>query len=78
MAASESGSIQEVGVKAVFALSLLVVGVALGTPVLAAEGRWCAVYASAEGAKNCYFVTHRQCMADLKGKGGFCVRNVHW
>ncbi len=41
----------------------------------AAQGRWCAVYANAEGGKNCYFATHRQCMADLQGKGGFCQRN---
>ena len=42
----------------------------------AAEGRWCAIYDSAEGGKNCYFATHRQCMADLRGKGGSCQRNT--
>lgn len=41
----------------------------------AAHGRWCAIYANAEGGKNCYFATHRQCMADLSGKGGWCMRN---
>jgi hypothetical protein len=65
-----------VSVKSVSALLLVVVGAALFTPLLGAEGEWCAVYASAEGAKNCYFATHRQCMTDLEGKGGFYVRNV--
>jgi len=44
----------------------------------AAEGRWCAIYANAEGGKNCYFATHRQCMADLSGKGGWCMRNTNY
>lgn len=44
----------------------------------AAEGRWCAIYDSAEGGKNCYFATHRQCMADLSGKGGWCQRNADY
>jgi hypothetical protein len=44
----------------------------------AAEGRWCAIYSNAEGGKNCYFATHRQCMADLSGKGGWCQRNADY
>jgi len=57
-------------------MSAIVIGAAaMAGQADAAEGRWCAVYANAEGAKNCYFATYRQCVADLRGKGGFCQRN---
>jgi hypothetical protein len=48
---------------------------ALSASAGAEEGRWCAIYGNAEGGKNCYFATHRQCMADVRGKSGWCQLN---
>lgn len=62
--------------KALLLSAIVVASAVMVASAGAATGRWCAVYENAEGGKNCYFATHRQCMADLKGKGGFCQRNV--
>jgi hypothetical protein len=62
--------------KALIVSAILTASAAMAVHADAAEGRWCAIYGNAEGGKNCYFATHRQCMADLSGKGGWCQRNT--
>lgn len=63
-------------VKTLFACTVAVMAMLSGAMTAsAAQGRWCAVYANAEGAKNCYFATRQQCMQDLRGKGGYCAPN---
>jgi hypothetical protein len=59
---------------------LLTAAIVLGSAALAAsagaaEGRWCAIYGNAEGGMNCYFDTQSQCMADVRGKSGWCQPN---
>jgi hypothetical protein len=61
--------------KSLLTAAIILASAALAASAGAAEGRWCAIYGNAEGGQNCYFATHRQCMADLKGKGGWCQRN---
>lgn len=61
--------------KAIFVAAIVFASAAMAVRAGAAEGRWCAIYGNAEGGKNCYFATYRQCMADLSGKGGWCQRN---
>jgi Protein of unknown function (DUF3551) len=54
--------------------SVLVVAALLLTSVNArADGPWCAYYV--KGATNCGFYSYEQCMADISGIGGSCVRN---
>jgi hypothetical protein len=36
---------------------------------------WCAQYSIRGGARNCGFVSWEQCMATIRGIGGFCERN---
>ena len=36
---------------------------------------WCATYNDAYGARNCGFVTFEQCLATVRGIGGFCGQN---
>ena len=37
--------------------------------------RWCAEYNTGDSARNCGFITYRQCMATVSGIGGFCEQN---
>jgi hypothetical protein len=37
---------------------------------------WCAQYTSRGGARNCGFVSYAQCMATVRGIGGYCERNA--
>ncbi|MGB7037446.1 MAG: DUF3551 domain-containing protein [Xanthobacteraceae bacterium] len=50
---------------------------ALAAPAQAQNYPWCAQYSGngMDGAMNCGFSTYRQCMADVSGIGGFCMRN---
>ncbi len=46
-------------------------------PAQAQEYPWCAQYGGGRGgARNCGFVSYRQCMAALWGNGGYCERNL--
>jgi hypothetical protein len=50
--------------------------VLLAAPAQAQNYPWCAQYGGSAGSPtNCGFSTYRQCMADISGVGGFCVRN---
>lgn len=49
---------------------------AVAAPAQAQNYPWCAQYGGSTGSPtNCGFSTYRQCMADISGVGGFCVRN---
>ena len=50
--------------------------VCIGTRAEAQNYPWCAEYAGTpDGPVNCGFVTFEQCLATVRGVGGFCVRN---
>jgi hypothetical protein len=36
---------------------------------------WCAQYTSRGGSTNCGFTSYQQCMATVRGIGGYCVQN---
>ena len=36
---------------------------------------WCAQYSVRGGARNCGFVSWEQCMATVRGIGGYCEQN---
>jgi Protein of unknown function (DUF3551) len=64
--------------KVILICAIVLASAAMAGQASAAEGRWCAIYGNAEGGKNCYFATHRQCMADISGKSGWCQRNTDY
>lgn len=64
--------------KAAILSAMLLATAAMANGATAAEGRWCAVYANAEGGRNCYFDSYGQCVVDLAGKGGWCQRNLDY
>jgi hypothetical protein len=58
------------------ALLLLAVAAAAAAPALAQNYPWCAhIDAGADEAVNCGFVSFEQCMATVRGMGGFCMAN---
>ena len=38
---------------------------------------WCALRGDRSGAQSCYYTSFGQCMADLRGIGGSCIRNPY-
>jgi hypothetical protein len=38
---------------------------------------WCALRGDKSGAQSCYYTSFGQCMADLSGIGGSCIRNPY-
>jgi hypothetical protein len=63
--------------RAVFFLSsVLVVIAGIDTRADAQNYPWCAIYSGGMGgSQNCGFVSFEQCMADVRGIGGFCQQN---
>ncbi len=58
----------------IFACSLVVI--AFATPVAAQSNHpWCSNFADGFGGTNCGFVSYEQCMATVRGSGGFCNKN---
>jgi hypothetical protein len=57
--------------------AVIVAAAAMSLPAHAQNYPWCAQYGGRGmgGAMNCGFSTYRQCMADVSGIGGFCMRN---
>lgn len=63
--------------------SLLIAGVVVvaaafgsGTAAVAQNGPWCAHYDfGSDESVNCGFFDFRQCVAEVRGIGGFCVQN---
>jgi uncharacterized protein DUF3551 len=58
-----------------FALTVLFVLLAPIGEAAAQNFPWCAQYSIRGGARNCGFVSWDQCMATIRGIGGFCERN---
>ena len=51
----------------------------LGSRAEAQTYPWCAVYSGElGGSKNCGFTTFEQCMATVRGLGGFCSQNPQY
>lgn len=54
----------------------VVAAFAFSAPAAAQNGPWCAHYDFGnDESVNCGFVDFRQCVADVRGIGGFCVQN---
>jgi hypothetical protein len=51
-------------------------GAALATGAQAQNYPWCAYYDTGDSARNCGFVSFAQCLADVRGIGGFCEPNT--
>jgi Protein of unknown function (DUF3551) len=58
-----------------FVLGVCVVAIGLVTEAKAQNYPWCAVYDTGAAPLNCGFVSFEQCMATVRGIGGFCQRN---
>ena len=59
-----------------FALGLSVLTIVIGPTAEAQNYPWCAQYSGrAGGAIRCRFVSFGQCLATVKGIGGFCFQN---
>jgi uncharacterized protein DUF3551 len=57
-----------------FAVALMLL--ALAEVANAQNYPWCAQYTSRGGPRNCGFVSWEQCMATVRGVGGYCERNA--
>jgi len=57
------------------ALAVVVATVADGSGAKAQNYPWCAFYDAGDEAINCGFVSFDQCLATVRGIGGFCDRN---
>jgi hypothetical protein len=58
------------------AIGIPVAIIILGTIAEAQNYPWCAQYSgSDDGGMNCGFVSFDQCMATVRGIGGFCIQN---
>jgi hypothetical protein len=61
-----------------FALAIFAVTAGIGTPAQAQNYPWCAVYDVGDAAYNCGFVSREQCLATVRGIGGFCNANTQF
>jgi hypothetical protein len=61
-----------------FVLAMFVVTAGIGTRAQAQNYPWCAVYDVGDAAYNCGFVSREQCMATVRGIGGFCNANTQY
>jgi Protein of unknown function (DUF3551) len=39
---------------------------------------WCAVYTNRSGATACYYASYGQCMATMRGIGGYCTPSPYF
>jgi hypothetical protein len=59
-----------------FALGISALTIVLGTTAEAQNYPWCAQYGNGTGGSmNCSFVNFNQCLATVRGIGGFCIQN---
>ncbi len=59
-----------------FALSLALSAAAMADRAEAQNYPWCAIYSMGDEVTNCGFVSFEQCMATVRGIGGFCHQNT--
>jgi len=65
--------------KAFLFVSASLLGIAgISTNTNAESYPWCAYYAKDGGGAHCGFTTFDQCMADVRGVGGYCARNTQY
>jgi hypothetical protein len=58
------------------AAAILAAALVTAAPARAQNYPWCAhINAGADEALNCGFVSFEQCMATVRGMGGFCMAN---
>ena len=63
----------------IFAFGIFLAAGALCTPAQAQNYPWCAYYSGdGGGGENCGFTTFQQCLATLRGMGGFGNRNTQY
>jgi hypothetical protein len=60
------------------ALTICVGLVGMGRSAEAQNYPWCAYYSGRGGGTNCGFTTFQQCLATVRGIGGFCDRNTQY
>jgi hypothetical protein len=62
-------------------LGVVALGIAVAGDLRPSEARplrpWCAVYATNSIGEECLFDTYAQCMATVRGIGGFCRQTVY-
>jgi hypothetical protein len=58
-------------------LGVFLVTIGVGSSAQAQNYPWCANYAG-YGGENCGFTTVAQCMATVRGNGGFCEQNTQY
>ena len=61
-----------------FILAICVLTAGVGTPAEAQNYPWCAIYDVGDAAYNCGFISREQCMATVRGIGGFCNANTQY
>jgi hypothetical protein len=66
------------GLTSILAIGTIAFALVGSHPARAQGGPWCAQYAAGVGGKSCGFLTYQQCMADLRGVGGWCERNMFY
>ena len=59
-------------------LAIFAVTAGIGTRAQAQNYPWCATYDVGDAAYNCGFVSREQCMATVRGIGGFCNLNAQY
>jgi hypothetical protein len=60
----------------VFSLAVALAVASIGSGAQAQNYPWCAQYSGTMGGSmNCGFVSFDQCMATVRGMGGFCILN---
>lgn len=63
----------------IFALATCAITAATIAPAEAQNYPWCAYYGGGRGGgENCGFSTFGQCMATVRGIGGYCARNTQY
>jgi len=58
--------------------AIFAVTAGFGSPAQAQNYPWCAIYDVGDAAYNCGFVSREQCMATVRGIGGFCNANTQY
>jgi len=58
-----------------FTLAVFAVTAGLGSRAQAQNYPWCALYDTADEARNCGFVSYEQCKTTVSGIGGWCMLN---
>ena len=65
----------------IVAIGICAAAGAMSTRAEAQNYPWCAYYSGGSmggGGTNCGFTTYEQCMADVSGIGGLCMRNTQY